>query len=212
MLYDDATSDTIGVVPAHVSAERAATHIGLFLRYCFQRGWASALHKGRGGFVEDVIIGKMTGTEFLLRFCDGALTDREFNVDGNAFVSWYYKKFYPRDYLLLYESKRFVRSEGEHNLAELEQLLQTRIESYVNMGSQTAQACGFVLTMWIPIWYMAKSYSTEEAAMILGWGCWVSWLAIGIAVFISGAIGAFCGYLVMLPFRRKFEETTSMQF
>jgi hypothetical protein len=43
----------------------------------------------------------MKAAEFFLQWCDGKLTDEEFNEEGNAFLQYYYSEetdLYIRDY------------------------------------------------------------------------------------------------------------------
>ncbi|MEM7609943.1 MAG: hypothetical protein AAF411_31740, partial [Myxococcota bacterium] len=101
MKYDDSTWHSDGDFPADSPARFGGTHIGLFLRWCFEQGWASALHVERApADVEAVIGGTMTGTDFLFRYCDGKLTDEDLNDEGNAFAAVYYGRdgLYLRDY------------------------------------------------------------------------------------------------------------------
>lgn len=66
----------------------AANHIGLFLRWIIERGL-----EGDDADVEDcekVRNGQMSGTEYLLRNCDGKLWDEDIREDILPFIEFYY--------------------------------------------------------------------------------------------------------------------------
>ena len=93
--------------PEDVPEENAGTHIGLFLAWCFKQGFAGELHTDDvPRQVREVVTGKMTGREFLTRYCDGAFTDEDLNDEGNAFAAAYYET---EDYLEDFE-ELFVNS------------------------------------------------------------------------------------------------------
>lgn len=92
MKYDDASwhygADSF---PKGQPDEHGATHIGLFLRWCFVKGWAGDLHlRDEPEEVGKVISGHLSGTEFLMRYCGEKLTHHDFSAEGNTFAERYY--------------------------------------------------------------------------------------------------------------------------
>lgn len=75
----------------------AANHIGLFLRWIIECGM-----EGVDADEEDcekVRNGQMSGTEYLLRNCDGKLWDEDIREDILPFIEFYYNSnAYYRDY------------------------------------------------------------------------------------------------------------------
>lgn len=118
MKYDDASWHYGGEFPSDSPEEYGGTHIGLFLKWCFLRGWAGEMHlKYSPEAVEAVKAGQMTGTEFLLTVCGEKFTDEDLNADGNRFASKYYGDdgLYLLDYTKYFGEQMYVASEQEHN-------------------------------------------------------------------------------------------------
>ena len=91
MKYDDASWHYGGDFPADQPQEHGGTHIALFLKWCFVKGWAGELHTDEEPeAVEAVVKGGLSGTEFFFRYCDGKFTDEDLNEAGNAFAKQYY--------------------------------------------------------------------------------------------------------------------------
>lgn len=133
MKYDDASwhygADTF---PKDSPEEYGATHIGLFLRWCFVQGWAGTLHKTEEPeAVQAVIDGRLTGTEFLLTYSDGKLTDETFTEQGNAFAAQYYGKdgLYLRDYQKYFGEHEYSSPETAHDFSKYSSILQERLRS-----------------------------------------------------------------------------------
>ncbi|MDI2590371.1 hypothetical protein POF45_02860 [Pseudomonas sp. 681] len=65
MKYDDARWHYAGDFPADQPQEQGGTHIALFLKWCFVKGWAGDLHiQEEPQDVSNVISGKLSATEF----------------------------------------------------------------------------------------------------------------------------------------------------
>ncbi|SOS30484.1 hypothetical protein PL963_P500031 (plasmid) [Pseudomonas cerasi] len=63
MKYDDASWHHGGDFPADQPKEHGGTHIALFLRWCFVKGWAGDFHvKEEPEAVDQVINGELTAT------------------------------------------------------------------------------------------------------------------------------------------------------
>ncbi|MGN6544087.1 MAG: DUF7832 domain-containing protein [Aureliella sp.] len=138
MNYDDAKYDDAswhhggGDFPADSPDEYGGTHIGLFLRYCFTKGWAGELHtEEQPEAVAAVIDGTMSGTDFLFRYCDGKLTDEDLNAEGNAFAKKYYGKKgrYLGDYAQHFEDQVYLAPESAHDFAEFSKMIEARLAS-----------------------------------------------------------------------------------
>ena len=68
-----------------------ATHIGIFLKWCINRHQASSnMLKEHVEDVKEVQENKMTGAEFLLKNCEGVLSEELLSPLGNRFALHYY--------------------------------------------------------------------------------------------------------------------------
>lgn len=135
MKYDDA-SWHYGAesFPKDQPEEHGATHIALFLRWCFTKGWAGEVHiSEEPDDVQRVINGSMTATEFFFKYCDGKLTDEDFNAEGNAFAGKYYGDggLYLEDYQNHFGECEYVVPELNHDFAKFSMVLERRFASGV---------------------------------------------------------------------------------
>jgi hypothetical protein len=139
MKYDDASWHYEGEFPEDQPEEHGGTHIGLFLKWCFMRGWAGALHTSEEPqAVAAVVGGAMTGTAFLFNYCDGKFTDEDLNDEGNAFAARYYGSdgLYLDDYAEVFADLMYVAPEEAHDYATFAALLDRRYRSGVLTRSQ----------------------------------------------------------------------------
>jgi hypothetical protein len=130
--YDDASWHFGGDFPPGSPKEFGGTHIGLFLRFCFTKGWAGELHtEEEPDAVKAVIQGEMTGTDFLFQYCDGKLTDEDFTNEGNAIAIEYYgdKGHYLNDYTENFGDLMYTAPESEHDFKRYSQMFETRLKS-----------------------------------------------------------------------------------
>lgn len=142
MKYDDAGWHSEGEFPAGSPPEYGGTHIALFMRWCFARGWAGDIHTEHDADeVQAVIDGAMTATDFLFQFCDGQLTDENVNDDGNDFASQYYgpSGLYIHDYADRFGHLMFVASEQDHDYDGFSSMLQSRLDSGPLVTSSAGQ-------------------------------------------------------------------------
>jgi hypothetical protein len=135
MKYDDASwhygADNF---PKDQPEEHGATHIGLFLRWCFLKGWAGELHMSEEPEeVRRVVDGQITGTEFLMQYCDGKLTNETFSAEGNQFAERYYADdgLYLSDYSAHFKGHEYVVPESAHDFATFSAVLEGRLRSGV---------------------------------------------------------------------------------
>ena len=128
MKYDDASWHYGGdEFPTESPDEFGGPHIGIFLRWCFLKGWAGELHTAENSEeVEAVICGDMTGTDFLFKNCDGKFTDEDLTDPGNAFASSYYDSGYLGDYMGMFSDKMYVAPESAHDVSRMFKLLDRR--------------------------------------------------------------------------------------
>lgn len=132
MKYDDASWHYGGDFPSDSPQEFGGTHIGLFLRLCFMKGWAGELHtEGEPEAVAAVVQGTMSGTDFLFKYCDGKLTDEDFNDDGNAVAEQYYGKngHYLNDYAANFAHLMYAAPEADHDFNKYSQMFEVRLAS-----------------------------------------------------------------------------------
>jgi hypothetical protein len=139
MKYDDASWHYGGSFPDGQPDENGGTHIGLFLRWCFAKGWAGKLHTDEEPIdVAEVVRGNMTGTEFLFRYCDGKFTDEDLSEEGNTFAARYYGEdgLYLDDYAEHFGELMYVAPESAHDFHQFATMLQLRLSSSILTKSQ----------------------------------------------------------------------------
>lgn len=129
MKYDDASWHYGGNFPAGQPYEHGGTHIALYLRWCFAKGWAGELHiEDVPEDVSDVISGKLSATEFLFRNCDGKFTDEDLTDEGNFFTQQYYGNdgLYLEDYSEHFGDLMYVAPESAHDFEKFSSILDAR--------------------------------------------------------------------------------------
>lgn len=129
MKYDDASWHSGGNFPKHQPEENGGTHIALFLKWCFIKGWAGELHLEEvPEAVAAVVSGELPATEFLFKYCDGKFTDEDLNEKGNAFAMQYYgdEGLYLDDYAVAFGDLMYVASEGAHDFAKFSSIVEAR--------------------------------------------------------------------------------------
>ena len=132
MKYDDASWHSGGDFPRGSPAEFGGTHIALFLRWCFKKGWAGELHlQEEPDDTLKVADGQMRATDFLFKYCDGKLTDEDLNEEGNAFAKQYYGPtgLYLRDYASHFAKLMYVAPEEAHDFPRLASVIEARFRS-----------------------------------------------------------------------------------
>jgi len=135
--YDDASWHSGGNFPATSPPEYGGTHIGLFLKWCFLKGWAGELHTDTDrSDVGRVQRNEMTGTAFLFKNCDGKFTDEDLTTEGSAFVAAYYPDKYLGDYAEQFGDLLYVAGEGDHDFTKLAVLLDRRLSEHTKKGKK----------------------------------------------------------------------------
>lgn len=130
MKYDDASWHAGGVFPEGSPQEFGGTHIALFLRWCFCKGWAGPIFD-EPEVVEQVASGQISATEFLFRYCDGKLVEDMLSAAGNAFASQYYgdEGLYLDDYAREFGQFMYSAPDDAHDFAKFSQMLEGRLQS-----------------------------------------------------------------------------------
>jgi len=139
MKYDDASWHYDGNFPAGQPQEHGGTHIALFLKWCFIKGWAGELHSEEAPeTVAQVISGELSATEFLFNYCDGQITDEDLSDEGNLIAQQYYGDdgLYLQDYSDHFGDLMYVAPEAEHDFAKFCAILDARVESGVLVKAQ----------------------------------------------------------------------------
>jgi len=132
MKYDDASWHWGGEFPEDSPQEYGATHIALFMRWCFVKGWAGEIHLEEDPErLQAVIDGTSSATEYFLAFCDGKLTDEDFSDEGERFASEYYgdKGLYLHDYTENFADLMYVAPEEDHDFEKFSAILESRYRS-----------------------------------------------------------------------------------
>ncbi len=140
MKYDDASWHYGGDnFPADHPDEYGATHIALFLKWCFVKGWAGDLHlQEQPEAVQHVIKGEMTATEFLFSYCDGKFTSEDLNEEGQAFAAQYYGDdgLYLYDYTENFDDLGYSGPETMHDFNKFSMILEERFNNGILTKSQ----------------------------------------------------------------------------
>lgn len=141
MKYDDASWHYgADFYPEDQPDEHGATHIALFLRWCFSKGWAGALHlEDEPEDVQRVIEGTLSATDFLFKYCDGKLTNASLSAEGNRFAEQYYGRdgLYPGDYAQHFAQFEYVAPESAHDFVKFSSVLEARLQSGLLTKRQT---------------------------------------------------------------------------
>ena len=132
MKYDDASWHCGEDFPKDQPEEHGGTHIALFLKWCFMKGWAGTIHlEEESAAVEAVVAGKLSATEFFFTYCDGKLVDEMLNEAGNAFAKRYYGDdgLYLEDYATSFGDLMYVGGEEAHDFEKFSAVLESRFKS-----------------------------------------------------------------------------------
>ncbi len=132
MKYDDASWHYGGDFPTDQPKENGGTHIALFLKWCFIKGWSGSLHiEEEPEAVVAVINGDLSATEFFFKYCDGKFTDEDLNEEGCLFAEKYYGDdgIYFLDYAEVFGDQMFVASDEQHDFRRFSEMLDDRLRS-----------------------------------------------------------------------------------
>jgi hypothetical protein len=139
MKYDDAEWHYSGDFPSSSPEAYGGTHIALFLRWCFSKGWVGALHHmEEPEAVTAVRDGSMSATTFLFVYCDGTLTDEDLNEAGNEFAQQYYGEdgLYLDDYTRHFGNLLYSASLEEHDATKFSAVLDQRLRTGILTKTQ----------------------------------------------------------------------------
>lgn len=142
MKYDDASWHYGGDFPPDSPHELGGTHIALYLKWCFSKGWAGALHLvHEPEDTKRVITGELSATDFLFKYCDEKLTDESLNSEGNEITAQYYGEdgLYLDDYAEHFSDLMYVVPESGHDYHKFASVLDSRLASGVLTHSQNAK-------------------------------------------------------------------------
>lgn len=133
MKYDDASWHYNGTFPEGSPPEYGGTHIALFLKWCFIKGWAGEIHlDDEPEAVNAVIDGSMTASDFFYDYCDGKFTDEDLNDLGNQFAEMYYGAggAYLEDFADNFADELYERSEADHDFQKFSEMMDRRFEEW----------------------------------------------------------------------------------
>ncbi len=140
MKYDDAEWHSGGEFPEDSPSEYRATHIALFLKWCFLKGWIGELHKDEreSEDLELLLNDKLSATAFFIKYCDGKLTDEDFDEIGNDFASQYYGDdgLYFDDYVKHFGHLIYVAPESDHDFIKYSAVLEHRYQTGILTKTQ----------------------------------------------------------------------------
>lgn len=128
--YDDASWHLGDDFPAGQPPEFAGTHIALFLRWCFCKGWSGPVF-AEPDWVEQVASGQVSATEFFFRNCDGKLLSDMLSEAGNAFAGKYYgdQGLYLEDYTQAFGELKYSAPDTAHDFARYSEMIEARVRS-----------------------------------------------------------------------------------
>lgn len=144
--------------PVGATEEHAAAHIGIFLRWCFARGWAGEIHRldpASKADVAAVIAGEMTGSEFLFQHCDGKLTSEDFNAAGNAFASKNYDRYLDK-FGEQIDDNLYLYPEHSLNYTVFAEIVEKQFRSST-------------FPVWLFVAFMILFFASGIAGVIAGW-------------------------------------------
>ena len=139
MKFDDASWHSESALAEGSPEEFGGTHIGLFLRWCFVKGWASDLHTSEEpADTQAVVDGTLSGSDFLFKYCDGKLTNEDFDSSGLLFAESYYgdEGLYLTDYTKHFRNLMYVAPERGHDFQTFSAVLESRLLSGILTKSQ----------------------------------------------------------------------------
>lgn len=132
MKYDDAAYHYGAEnFPKNVPLENGGVHIALFMKFCFRKGWIGQLHlDDEPEDTQKVVDGTLSATDFFFKYCDGKLTNEDFNDEGNLFAEKYYGHdgLYLDDYTSLFGDVPYLVSEDDLDFDRLEALMNQRLK------------------------------------------------------------------------------------
>ncbi|MCO6175380.1 hypothetical protein NHF50_10025 [Flavobacterium sp. NRK F10] len=89
--YDRIDWHTGSNYPKELPFQNGGTHIGMFLTWIINNNLISSMHlENSKKSIEKVKAREMTGTQFLIKECDGKLWSEDLNKEGNSFAHFYY--------------------------------------------------------------------------------------------------------------------------
>jgi len=132
MKYDDASWHSEGNFPEGQPQEHSGTHIALFHKWCFIKGWAGIFYfDDEQEAVKAVVEGRLLAIDFLFEHCDGKLVDDMLNEAGNTFAERYYGDdgLYLDDYANGFGEQMYVASEQAHDFGKFAAMVDARFTS-----------------------------------------------------------------------------------
>jgi hypothetical protein len=138
--YDDASWHCGGDFPKGQPEEHGGTHIALFLKWCFVRGWAGAIHLDEEPeAVAAVVNGELSASDFFFKYCDGKLVSEMLSEGGNNFAERYYGNdgLYLEDYANGFGELMYVAGEEAHDFEKFSAILDARFRSGILTKKQS---------------------------------------------------------------------------
>ncbi|WP_124098961.1 hypothetical protein [Ruminococcus sp. Marseille-P6503] len=109
----------------------AANHIGLFLRWIIENGFEGEESDPEG--TELVRKGKISGSEYLMEYCDGKFWESDVREDILPFVEKYYEKAYLSDYgeaVLTGDTQVYGALSGKKEYKSIKKLIDKAYKQY----------------------------------------------------------------------------------
>jgi hypothetical protein len=138
MSYDQGYWHTDSCAEKNIDEEYAGTHIAVYLKWCFEKGFLSQdLLKSDADVLAGVRDGRLSMGEYFEKHLDWKFGEWNLNEEGNAFTKSYYNRY-------LEEVSNEVPSavlgpESKVELAKLYALLDERLRQFQEFGVQAVQ-------------------------------------------------------------------------
>ena len=114
--------------------ERAGAHIGYYIEWAFNKGWANPdVHSAED--IQDVLNSNINGLQYLMEYCDAKFLDDDLNEEGKRFTSYAYHK-YVEDFEKITGHKMYTKNYNRQDLQAVFKYLDEIYENYLNNPQQ----------------------------------------------------------------------------
>lgn len=201
--------------------QRAGAHIGYYIEWVFNQGWANPeVHSVEA--IQDVLNSNINGLQYLMEYCDGKFWDDDLNEEGKKFTSYAYNK-YVENFEKITGHKMYTKNYNQQDLQSVFNYLDTLYEEYLTnstlkiknenrtpMEKEIIEKCNFlikgltIVDVFSIIMFLA-SFGIETAAIVV-FGILVVALTLSI-VFLKKAKNDPLKYKKYFNSGKNYEKT-----